>query len=467
MPRVARNGDKGIKGVIAIDPELRSHDNRSDEPQTAIAGDFYLCRKHSAPPGGHIRLKNGCQFYKIDGKPVAMQYATKATCSCRIIEGSGVHHCCPHLDDKAKRLAEREMLIEQARDAAEAGAAAGVTPEEAALLNRRADALERLNRDVRFAEMSAAVYQSADAPPSLTKGFGNAPEGMIRLTDPEFRDMLPGALSDKGIVWNDDKSGFHADVYYDELHGSYTVAYRGTDINRPDIVTDIDQAHGLETTQYNEAMKIGDAIKVTVADKRYAGIDLQTTGHSLGGGESAAAGTVGGVPYISWNAAGLHPKTLSRYTEGKLTNADAAPLGVAYNTDYDPLTAAQTKEGSQRIYKAVPAIGKGVEIAGSPFMSLKPFALAAGRLIQGFADWSRSQTGGQLPPTPAATRHELPTYTRDPEAGLHRRLDGEKAWKAGHSILTVLDSIEAEKGGHESALRRLLARAGARKGAGR
>ena len=232
MPRVAREGDKGIKGVI--DRSSHSHVNATDERTTATVGTIYLCSKHSAKPNKPHRLKNGCQFYKIDGKPAAMQYATKATCGCRIIEGSDIHYCCPHLDDKARRLAEREMLIEQAREAADAGAAAGVTPEDAELLRRRAADLERLNLHVRSAEMSVAVYQAEDAPPALTKGFGSAPEAMIRLTDSEFRHLLPGALADKDIVWDDKDSGFHADVYYDELHGSYTVAYRGTEIGLTD-----------------------------------------------------------------------------------------------------------------------------------------------------------------------------------------------------------------------------------------
>lgn len=502
MPRVAREGDKGIKGVI--DRSSHSHVNATDERTTATVGTIYLCKKHSAKPNKPHRLENGCQFYKIDGKPVAMRYATKATCGCRIIEGSDVHYCCPHLDAKAKRLAEREILIEQARDAAEAGTAAGVTPDEARILLSRAEQFERLSRDVRFAEMSAAAYQT-DISPSLTRGFGNAPEGMIRLTDPEFRDMLPGALGDKKIVWIDKDFGFHADVYYDELHGSYTVAYRGTEpTSRADLMTDHDQAHGLETAQYNLAMRIGDKLRELRKDKQYQGIDLQTTGHSMGGGEAAAGGTVGGVPYITFNAAGLHPNTVSRYTEGKLSNTDGALLGVAYNTDYDPLTAGQTEQGSRKLYEGVEAAGRKVREAGGPTNPFGYPAYVAGRKLQEYVDWSRRQTGGRLPPSSAATRYELPTYEREWHAvpgdgaaeapartytdpisrraipkgasgipspdmgwtneGKFKQLDGLTAWIKGHTVF--IDSIEAAKAGHEGALRRLLARAAARQGPG-
>lgn len=505
MPRVAREGDKGIKGVI--DRSSHSHTNATDDKTTATVGTIYLCKKHSAKPDKPHRLKNGCQFYKIDGKPAAMQYATKATCGCRIIEGSDVHYCCPHLDDKAKRLAEREMLIEQARHAAEAGATAGVTPDEAGILLSRAEQLERLNRDVRFAEMSSAVYQS-ETSPSLTKGFGNAPEGVIRITDDEFRHLLPGALADKNIKWDDKDSGFHADVYYDELHGSYTVAYRGTETKLNDIITDVHQAHGLETKQYNQAMAIGDKLRELRLDKRYEGIDLQTTGHSLGGGLGTAGGTVAGVPYITFNAAGVHPNTVSSYTEGKLSNADGTALGVAYNTDFDPLTAGQTEKGSQALYQRVEAAGRHLQ-RDSGIPVLGPLSWMAGRKVQEFVDWSRKQTGGRLPPSSAATRYELPTYGRDsrgapllgasqappaePPPGTYydplsgrmqplpvsgrappavhtsstneprlKQLDGMTAWLKGHSVF--IESIEAAKAGDEGALRRLLARAAARKG---
>ncbi len=436
-----------------------------------------------------------------------MQYATKATCGCRIIEGSDIHYCCPHLDAKAKRLAEREILIEQARDAAAAGTAAGVTPDEARILLSRAEELERLNRDIRFAEMSAAAYQSDGAPPSLTKGFGNAPEGMIRLTDPEFRDVLPGALAGKDIKWNDKDSGFHADVYYDELHGSYTVAYRGTEpTSLADIMTDHDQAHGLETKQYNLAMAIGDKLRELREDKQYEGIDLKTTGHSMGGGDAAAGGTVGGVPYVTFNLAGLHSNTVTRYTEGKLSNADAAPLGVSYNTDYDPLNAVQTVQGSRKLYEAVETEGRKLEVAGRKNIPFGYQIFVAGRKLQEYVDWSRRQTGGQLPSTPAAVRYELPTYERESEwhtvprdaaadaparlyvdpisgrtipksasgialpstgltdVGKFTQLKGLTAWLKGHTVF--IDSIEAAKAGHEGALRRLLARAAGRNGAG-
>ncbi len=340
MPRVARRGDRGTKGLI--EPLAASHENCSDGQTTAKVGDVYLCDKHSSPAGSPHRIKNGCQFFKIDDKPVAMQYASLSSCGCRIIEGSDIHYCCPHLDAKAKRLAEREMLIEEVREAIASGR---IAPRDAHAARHHADALERLNRDVRFAEMSVAVYQSPDAPAHLSTGFGNAPEGMIRLTDAEFRELMPEPLGDAGLVWDDNDAGFHADLYYDELSGSYTIAYRGTEPELNDAVTDHDQAHGLETKQYNQAMDIGSVINEMRTSDPATDIDLRATGHSLGGGLASAGGTVGGIPYITFNAAGLHPATVARYTDGKLGNEDAAPLGRAYNTDHDPLTLAQTWGG--------------------------------------------------------------------------------------------------------------------------
>jgi hypothetical protein len=475
MPRVARNGDQGPKGVIKTLP--RSHKNKTDGPDTAVKGDQYLCQKHNWAAPNAPTLVNGCVFVRIEvggGKmqPVAMQYATKATCGCRIMTASGVHSCCPHLDEKAKRLAEREALIDKSREAAGDPKASGATAEEAAILNSRAETLERLNRDIRPAEFSAATYLDPKARASLTSGFGNAPEGSIRLTDAEFNSGLPEKLRNSDL-WNDDKSGFHADLYYDELTGQHWIAYRGTESKLNDAQADFEQSNGLQNGQYDRAMLLGETAS------RELGPDaaLSATGHSLGGGLASAGATVGNMPFTTVNAQGLHPNTVSRYTDGRISNTNAAGLGTAYNTSKDPLTWAQTPEGSRAVYSGAESGAGGMRSAGSGLQTagglLGRFPLigqvvgAAGSGIKyggdklgELAEWSQKQTGGQLPPTPAGTRYEIPTEVYDPKTGTYR--DGD--WIDGHGSGTVIDSMEGQKIRAEGAMKRLLRRLDERQG---
>lgn len=55
MPRVARCGDRGIKGVI--EPLAASHENCSDGQTTAKVGGVSLCAKHSPSAGNPHRIK--------------------------------------------------------------------------------------------------------------------------------------------------------------------------------------------------------------------------------------------------------------------------------------------------------------------------------------------------------------------------------------------------------------------------
>lgn len=369
MAKVARDGDCGPKGNIRA--QARSHNNLTDSKPTATVGDPYLCRKK-----GHsgARLKNGCMFFRIDEKPVAMRYVTVATCGCRILEGSPVHRCCPHLEAKAKRLAEREMKIEAARDVlADAEQRPGESGRDWARrtgrpfnqtryneLGTTADELERLNRDVRHAEASLAAYGATPGDPHTSGGNAgladadghNAPEAMLNLRKGEFRDMglLPEGVLGDDELWNNNVSGYHAAPYYDELTGEVIVAYRGTvlegSLTDPDSLAhkDMDanarQGIGEQTAQYDAAMTVG--AKLRDLGDRIPPVTF--AGHSKGGGQASAAGIIANRPFVIFNPATLSPMTPYRYSEGKRRIEHGGPLGTRYRTDFDfisgPLDAA-------------------------------------------------------------------------------------------------------------------------------
>ena len=113
------------------------------------------------------------------------------------------------------------------------------------------------------------------------------------------------------------------------------VAFRGTTADAEDILTDHDQALGLETQQYKGARDLGQQLKDYLPD-------AEVTGHSLGGGKAQAAGVAGRLKGTMFNSAGLHPKSV-RLTPAELERhagrfqqyrADGADGG-------DPLTGLQ------------------------------------------------------------------------------------------------------------------------------
>lgn len=99
-------------------------------------------------------------------------------------------------------------------------------------------------------------------------------------------------------------SGFLAVVYGDG-QGRHVLAYSGTD-EAKDWLTNFGQGLGFETSQYNQAMALARQAKVAF------GQDMVITGHSLGGGLAAAAAVATDTPAVTFNASGVHDRTLER-----------------------------------------------------------------------------------------------------------------------------------------------------------
>lgn len=94
-------------------------------------------------------------------------------------------------------------------------------------------------------------------------------------------------------------------VIYGDGQGRHVLAYSGTD-EAKDWLTNFGQGLGFETSQYNQAMALARQAKVAF------GQDMVITGHSLGGGLAAAAAVATDTPAVTFNAAGVHDKTLER-----------------------------------------------------------------------------------------------------------------------------------------------------------
>ena len=148
--------------------------------------------------------------------------------------------------------------------------------------------------DLTMAKIMADLYDETYGRPT-----GNAVDGFSRLSD----DQLRKAGIDPSVL-DDTKTGFKARIYGDN-EGRIVLAYSGTDEGK-DWLVNFGQGLGFETTHYNQAMALARQAKVAFGD------DVVMTGHSLGGGLAAAAAVATDIPAVTFNAAGVHDKTMAR-----------------------------------------------------------------------------------------------------------------------------------------------------------
>lgn len=191
--------------------------------------------------------------------------------------------------------------------------------------------LAQLKHDRDMAVLAAAPYKRADgAPTVLPPGYSAAsPEQIHSL------GLSPSQLSPDMNVYsttNPDGSPHYVMSY----RGTETGAGKGTKAS--DVGTDVLQAVGFNTSAYergNEAASLA----------ALSGQSVELTGHSKGGGQAAAGSAMSGLPATTFNAAGVHPRTLDRagVTENE---REAAQNNIrAYNNARDPLNAAQDNRG--------------------------------------------------------------------------------------------------------------------------
>lgn len=169
------------------------------------------------------------------------------------------------------------------------------------------------------------------APKEQRKG---APElGWRPLTDSEMLDkgINPAKLVNK-------KSGLQAHIYTDD-DGNVALVFVGSNERRDWIPTNFGQGLGIEVAQYKQAIELSKGLK------EIYGNNLIIAGHSLGGGLAAASSMATGAPAVTFNAAGVHRRTIERLD---IDFQEAKQLAAAgnirnYRVDGEFLTHAQEK----------------------------------------------------------------------------------------------------------------------------
>ena len=153
-------------------------------------------------------------------------------------------------------------------------------------------------------------------------------------------------------ILDDPQAGFSTAIYAPDKD-TIVIAYRGTELTDPnDLWTDVKQALGFHSEQYDQAAKLAQEVQAQYPDKK-----IELTGHSLGGGLAQYASAVTGLPATTFNSAGVHPNTLGPFTidPDKIVN---------YRVDGDGLTALQeTRFGTSSVgWQAPVAAGKQVTL---------------------------------------------------------------------------------------------------------
>ncbi len=152
--------------------------------------------------------------------------------------------------------------------------------------------------------------------------------------------MDDGALRAAGIdpaLLQDRKSGFDA-AFYRDASGNVALIYAGTDEGR-DWKHNFGQGLGFKDAQYDQAIALAREAKLAFGERLVLG------GQSLGGGLASAASMVNEVPAVTFNAAGVHDRTIERYGVDARAAKREADTGLVrhYVVDNDILTHLQER----------------------------------------------------------------------------------------------------------------------------
>lgn len=215
----------------------------------------------------------------------------------------------PDNEARARAIQEQNLLVQKLREIGSGN--------EASRLQETYHARE-------MSGLAADVYLSA-------REEGEPPSGWTRATE------SPAALRAAGIDLSDDElrdilqppqSGFRAEIYIPEKAvfgegAKPVVVYKGStgeiiDPSAPegrresggeDFLNNGQQGIGMRSDYYDRAMRLATTIEREVPG------GFEIAGHSLGGGMASAASAVTGARATTFNAAGLHPDTPTRFAK--------------------------------------------------------------------------------------------------------------------------------------------------------
>ena len=222
-----------------------------------------------------------------------------------------------------------------------------------------------------------------------------------------WRPMTPDELQARGVdpsMQVNTQNGLLAQVYTDD-QGGYALVYAGSNELKDWVPTNFGQGLGFETAQYSQAIRLAQQCQ------RAFGDDLVLSGQSLGGGLAAAASMVTGAPAVTYNAAGVHKRTVERFgVDFEEAKAIAGEGNIrSYRVEGDILTRVQEKTPILR--SLMPdAVGVQIDLP-NPYPDKSPDSIRQGiqlhlihavidSMEMAYPEWHRnspthSQTGQQ------------------------------------------------------------------------
>lgn len=225
---------------------------------------------------------------------------------------------------KAARRKERLDLVSRAIVACPQHA------DEAARLRKDMDEVENMRcaKHVYLANDPNAPEDLRDNPPA---GFLKPTTEQLAGMGLEDEDLNPKGTQFKAAVYMKDPA-----VWGDNPKPAAVVAFRGSTPAEEDWHNNFDQDANAkqEASYYRRAVTIGNKL----ADKE---AEAQIVGHSLGGGLASAAQGGSGLPASTYNAAGLNPATVARYSQDANHKAADAGKITAIRVKGEVLTKTQ------------------------------------------------------------------------------------------------------------------------------
>jgi len=383
------------------------------------------------------------------------------------------------IEARARAVQEQRELVDQLRASGK---------------DEQADRLQETYHAREVSGLASDVYQSA-------RHSGEPPTGWTRASTD------PAALRAAGIDLTDDairemlqppESGFRAEIYIPDKRvfgeqAKPVVVYKGSmgeildplapngkrESGSEDFLNNGQQGIGMRSDYYDRAMDLAVAM-----NKRVPG-GFEIAGHSLGGGMASAASAVTGVRATTFNAAGLHPATPSRYAKDNgLPTFDTQQTVHTYQTTGEVLNDVQNgmhrlSEQQRRGYGLLanelgmvlkdPVMQKvvgeklremlppGAQTSAAQFIdqlatqpgqqALRDIPLAAGRLELLLEAKTRDAQGVLVdrphtaaPSQVAELAGPISTVLHSTAAGMHiGRRAGEQVEKAGAAVAHVLD----------------------------
>jgi hypothetical protein len=143
------------------------------------------------------------------------------------------------------------------------------------------------------------------------------------------KTLAPGQSQFRAAVYMKDPA-----VWGPNPDPAAVIAFRGATPEKEDWDNNFAQGVDREAPYYKNAVLIGNKFAAS-------GARIRIVGHSLGGGLASAAQGGSGLDASTYNAAGLHPNTVARYSQDRAHLQAEAKKIAAFRIDGEVLTKTQ------------------------------------------------------------------------------------------------------------------------------